>query len=298
MKTPSYSILDCLAVILKYCGPYQKAIVSLCLVDDSIRCLIQLVARSSFAPPSKYPAIAILRSVPPISTHFLSYAIMFATSTFIALSLLGCVWGLPSTPSSLSAPSLDRRCGAVSKFYHPKPGDWEKAKTDRWLGDWIKQHRKDINDNPDGFSGALGLWALGNPDWNCRDDGSTTSCGLSDVCDNRVLNSKGDLQVQNTYYVLQSLTNLRAFFNGLQEAFETSAIATALVRDSWALDFYQDEKVTDDDAALVLKQVLTGIATVFGIVAAFAGAAGAAANSLVTGLVGFANNAITSQYVG
>ena len=115
-----------------------------------------------------------------------------------------------------------------------------------------------------------GLWALGNPDWTCRDDGSDSNCDF-DPCDNRVLNDKGD-EIREAYYVLESITRLHSYFTGLSEAFEVSAIFAALSKDSWATTFYKDKDVKSVN---ILKEILNAVGAVIGIGSAFAGLAGA-----------------------
>lgn len=78
---------------------------------------------------------------------------------------------------------------------------------------------------------------MGNPDWSCRDDGSASSCDL-DLCDNNVLNSRGD-DIRSAYYALEGINRLHSYFTGISQAFETSAIATSLSKGSWSLTFYE-----------------------------------------------------------
>lgn len=125
--------------------------------------------------------------------------------------------------------------------------------------------------NSAGFAGAFGQWSIGNPDWSCRDDGSSSDCDF-DPCDNRVLNGLGN-DIRQAYYVIESVNRLHSYFSGLSQSFEVSAIASALSKDAWAMTFYRDK---DDKSAVVLKEVLNGMNMVVGIGAAFAGLAGPA----------------------
>jgi hypothetical protein len=150
-----------------------------------------------------------------------------------------------------------------------------------------------------GFAGAFGQWAMGNPDWSCRDDGSDSDCDLQ-LCDNRVLNDRGD-DIRSTYYVLESVNRLHTYFTGIGEAFTTTALGAALSKDSWATTFYKDK---DDKSVGALKQVLTLVTTIVGVGASFAGLGGAAAgavagagNALTNGAVGAANSVMPDQYV-
>ncbi|KAF2137405.1 uncharacterized protein K452DRAFT_329273 [Aplosporella prunicola CBS 121167] len=159
-----------------------------------------------------------------------------------------------------------RRCGPVSQYENQKAEDWQSSNTDQWLSTWVDGHSEDVSSNPYGFAGAFGKWAIGNPDWSCRDDGSASSCDL-DLCDNRVLNERGD-DIRPTYYVLESINRLHSYFNGISQAFQVSAIASSLRKESWSKTFYQPK---DDSKSIdALKTVLNGLTTVVGIGAAFA----------------------------
>lgn len=83
---------------------------------------------------------------------------------------------------------------------------------------------------------------------------------------------------------------MHTYFTGLSQAFEVSAIGAALRKDSWATTFYKDK---DDDAATALKEILNGIATVVGVVAAFAsGPVGSAVGGSAAALAGGVSGAV------
>ena len=166
---------------------------------------------------------------------------------------------------------IQPRCGPVSSFYGQTPQDWVSNNLDTWLNTWITTNQANITANEYGFAGAFGQWAQGDPDWSCRDDGSSSDCDF-DPCDNRVLNDKGD-QVREAYYVLEAVNKLHSYFTGLSQAFEVSSIFAALSKDEWAETFYKDK---DDKSVTVLKEILNAVATVIGIGAAFAGLGGTA----------------------
>ena len=93
----------------------------------------------------------------------------------ILLPLLGLSTAVLALPSHSDELSLSRRtCGKVQKYYGQTDVDWQKYDTDKWLNDWVNGHPKTIAKNPAGFAGAWGQWAIGNPDWSCRDDGSSS----------------------------------------------------------------------------------------------------------------------------
>ncbi|KAL8692827.1 MAG: hypothetical protein Q9218_002210 [Villophora microphyllina] len=179
----------------------------------------------------------------------------------------------------------EKRCGPVSGFYGQKQPDWDANGMDGWLNTWWNNHTADISSNSMGFAGAFGQWAIGNPDWSCRDDGSSSDCDF-DPCDSRVLNDKGN-DIRQAYYTMESVNRLHSYFTGLGQAFEVASIGAALSKDSWATVFYKDKDVK---SVTVLKEIINAITTVIGIGSAFAGLAGAGAgaaagalNSLFTG---------------
>lgn len=49
--------------------------------------------------------------------------------------------------------------------------------------------------------------------------------------------------VANAYYTMESLNRFHTYSTGLSQAFEVSAIATALSKDDWAETFYVDKDV-------------------------------------------------------
>ncbi|KAL8973544.1 MAG: hypothetical protein Q9197_002207 [Variospora fuerteventurae] len=196
------------------------------------------------------------------------------------------------TRSDLSpASSLHpRACGPVAEFYRQKGSDWDNNGLDGWLDVWWSSHSNDIAANSRGFAGAFGEWAIGNPDWSCRDDGSTDDCDFN-ACNNVVLNAKEN-ETRQAYYTMESINRLHTYFTGLSQAFQTASIATALSKDSWAITFYKDKDVKSVTA---LKEVLNAATAVVGVTAAFAGlasagvgAAAGAASALFAGAAGAA----------
>lgn len=190
------------------------------------------------------------------------------------------------------------RCGPVSAYYGQTAADWINNNLDSWFNDWWNAHLSNIMAGGSGFAGVWGLWAIGNPDWTCRDDGSDSNCDF-DPCDNRVLNDKGG-DIREAYYVLESITRLHSYFTGLSEAFEVSAIFAALSKDSWATTFYKDKDVK---SVGILREILNAVSAIVGIGSAFAGlagsgagAAGSALSALFTGGVGAAAPLIGQQY--
>ncbi|KAI1373492.1 hypothetical protein F4677DRAFT_217379 [Hypoxylon crocopeplum] len=170
-----------------------------------------------------------------------------------------------SPANAFSSPH--RRCGSVSQFYGQSVKDWQSHNTDQWLSQWFSNHKSDIQSNSNGFAGAFGKWAIGNPDWSCRDDGSASSCDL-DPCDNRVLNGRGR-DIRPAYYTLEGINRLHSYFTGISEAFEVSAIASALSKESWSTTFYNPK--SNDKTISTLREVLNTLTTVIGIGASFAG---------------------------
>ncbi|KAJ5579994.1 uncharacterized protein N7459_005979 [Penicillium hispanicum] len=216
---------------------------------------------------------------------------MFSTVALAALAILPVVQGAPATSSPLSSShGLFRRCGAVGNYYDQQTSDWDTYNTGDWLNGWWDNNTDLMGNNTAGFAGAFGQWAMGNPDWSCRDDGSDSDCDLK-LCDNRVLNDRGS-DVRPAYYVLESVNRLHTYFTGVSEAFTTAALGAALSKDSWATTFYKDK---DDKSVTTLKEVLNLAATVVGIGAAFAGVAdpavgalAGAGSAIMTGAVGAA----------
>ncbi|KAI1100645.1 hypothetical protein F4804DRAFT_336057 [Jackrogersella minutella] len=192
-------------------------------------------------------------------------AVTLLSLLFVSQAVTALPANQPTSSNGLG--HLNRRCGAVSQFYGQKAQDWQSTNTDQWLDNWISSHSSDISSNSGGFAGAFGQWGIGNPDWTCRDDGSDSSCDL-DVCDNRVINDRGD-DIRPTYYVLEAINRLHSYFRGISEAFEVSAIASSLSKESWSQTFYQPKN--NDQTISTLKEVLNAVTTVLSIGAAFAG---------------------------
>lgn len=225
---------------------------------------------------------------------------MLPSLALAAIALLPAIQAAPSNHQPIHHPSgIYRRCGAVSKYYNQQTSDWDTYKTGDWLNAWWNKNGGLMSNSSAGFAGAFGQWAMGNPDWTCRDDGSESDCDLQ-LCDNRVLNDRGD-DIRSTYYVLESVNRLHTYFTGIGEAFTTTALGAALSKDSWATTFYKDK---DDKSVVALKEVLTLVTTIVGVGASFAGlgpsAAGAVAgagSALTSGAISATNNALPSQYV-
>ncbi|KAJ5543082.1 hypothetical protein N7535_005511 [Penicillium sp. DV-2018c] len=223
---------------------------------------------------------------------------MLPSLVITALALLPAVQAVP-TSARPPRPRLaiSRRCGQVSQYYNQQTSDWDDNDTGGWLNGWWNNNTDLISKNSAGFAGAFGQWAMGNPDWTCRDDGSDSDCDLS-LCDNRVLNDRGN-DIRPAYYVLESVNRLHSYFSGIGESFTTTALGAALSKDQWATTFYTDK---DDKSVTALKEVLVLASTVVGIGAAFAGlgpaVAGAlagAGGALTSGAVGASLNAMSSH---
>ncbi|KAI0829154.1 hypothetical protein F5Y06DRAFT_290880 [Hypoxylon sp. FL0890] len=168
---------------------------------------------------------------------------------------------------------LHRRCGKVSQFYNPKPSDWQNNNVDQWLANWMKDHGSDISSSTHGFAGAFGNWAMGNPDFSCRIDGSEgSSCDIQ-PCDNRVLNNLGD-NIRPAYYVLEAIQGLHTYFMGFKDSFEESSIGTAFMKESFSTTFYQAKN--SDRRIMAYREIINAITAVIGIAVTVA-TAGAAA---------------------
>ncbi|EMR65549.1 hypothetical protein MGN70_012825 [Eutypa lata] len=217
-----------------------------------------------------------------------------APATLGLLFLSTIASALPASGGSSQALSVPhRRCGPVSEFYGQTADDWQSYGTDQWLSDWFSNNSDEISSNSNGFAGAFGEWAIGNPDWSCRDDGSASSCDL-DLCDNNVLNNRGD-DIRSAYYVLEGINRLHSYFAGISQAFETSAIATSLSKESWSLTFYEAK---DDSSAInTLKEVLTLTTTVIAVGAAFAGLGPAAPAAFAGAIAAAAGGASTAAQI-
>lgn len=184
----------------------------------------------------------------------------------------------PRTLPSHLVRSLHRRCGLVAAFYNQHQPDWGANGMDDWLNAWWSNHTGDMTSNSKGFAGAFGQWAIGNPDWSCRDDGSDSDCDFN-PCNDNVLNNKGN-EIRQAYYTLESVNRLHSYFQGLGEAFQSASIASALSKDSWATIFYKDKA---DKSVTVLKEVINAVSTVVGIAGPAVGAATGAASALFAG---------------
>ncbi|KAK2791818.1 hypothetical protein FQN52_004501 [Onygenales sp. PD_12] len=106
-------------------------------------------------------------------------------------------------------------------------------------------------------------------------------------CGNKVLNSKDPDEARNVYYVLRSIQNLHAYFEGMNEAFLIGSVSAAFAKDSWANIFYDGK---DANEGAIAKQILNVVATPFGI------AGGAAA--LVVKEAAAAGTAIAATIMG
>lgn len=217
---------------------------------------------------------------------------MARSAALTAFALFATVQGLAT-----HKPHLHKRCGPVQEFYGQQQEDWDNNDTQDWLNNWWDSHTDLMSSNSAGFAGAFGQWAMGNPDWSCSDSGSDTDCDLN-LCDNRVLNDRGD-DIRPAYYVLESVNRLHTYFTGLSEAFTTSALGAALSKDEWALTFYKDK---DDKSVDSLKNVLTVVTTIVGVGAAFAGlgpevlgAVAGAGSAMLTGGVAGGESVLGAQ---
>ena len=216
--------------------------------------LSQISSSPYTATSPQYPVNTSSGSVQPTSLATTSSGFTVFTS-------------LQSTIPSLSAAAATATsgCGAVSAYYGQTTADWDAINMDSWLNDWWTNYSSAITSNSYGFAGAFGNWAIGNPDFNCQTDGSTSDCDFN-PCDIVTLNNNPD--VQQAYYVMESLNRFHSYFTGLGQAFTTSAIAAALSKDGWAETFYIDK---DDKAATILKEILNALGAIIGLVGALAG---------------------------
>lgn len=223
---------------------------------------------------------------------------MLQITALAALAFLPPVQGAPAT--STPPQDIHKRCGTVSQYYNQHSSDWDTYKTGDWLNGWWNKNSDLVSQNTAGFAGAFGQWSMGNPDWTCRDDGSSSDCDLN-LCDNRVLNDRGN-DIRPTYYVLESVNRLHSYFTGVGQAFSTAALGAALSKDEWATTFYKDKDVKSVTA---LKEVLNAVVTIIGIGASFAGLGGGevvgafagAGAALAGGANGAAGIVLGTQYV-
>ncbi|KAL8888991.1 MAG: hypothetical protein Q9215_003650 [Flavoplaca cf. flavocitrina] len=197
---------------------------------------------------------------------------------------------LSVNPSNEAIHKLRRQaeCGLAGEFFNQKASDWNNNGLDAWLDAWMISHTADIEANPYGFVGAFGRWAIGNPNWSCRDEGSEDDCDFN-PCGNAVLNGKRN-ETRQAYYVMESVNRLHTYFNGLNQAFSSASIVAALTKDSWATTFYKDKDVKSVTA---LREVLNAVTAVVGAGAAFAGLGGP-----VTGAVAGAGAALFAGATG
>lgn len=207
------------------------------------------------ATSAQYPVNTSSGSVQPTSSAITS------SGSSLSSGFLSTVLSSSSSPAATATSG----CGAVSAYYGQTVADWDAINMDSWLNDWWTNHSSAITSNSYGFAGAFGNWAIGNPDFNCQTDGSTSNCDFN-PCDIVTLNNNPE--VQQAYYVMESSNRFHTYFIGLGQAFTTSAIAAALAKDEWAETFYKDK---DDKAVTVLKELLNLLGTIIGLVGAFAG---------------------------
>ncbi|KAJ5734633.1 hypothetical protein N7533_013036 [Penicillium manginii] len=186
---------------------------------------------------------------------------MLPTIALTSLALLPTVQGTPS-----SSHGVYKRCGAVGQYYDQHQADWDTHNTQGWLDSWWTKNTALMHNNSLGFAGAFGQWAMGDPDWSCLEDGSSSGCELN-TCDNPVLNNRGK-DVRPAYYVLESVSRLNKYFGGVSSAFSTAGLDAALSKDSWATTFYEAK---DQQSVVLLKEVLNGLGMLIGIGASLAG---------------------------
>lgn len=118
----------------------------------------------------------------------------------------------------------------VSPAFHGQtPLDWVHNNNDFWLDTWITTNQANTTAKPNRFAGAFGLWAQGNPDRSCRDDGSSNDCDFN-PCGNMVLDDKGK-DLREAYYVTEVVTKLHSYSTGLKQVFKDSTISAALSKD-------------------------------------------------------------------
>ncbi|KXG52184.1 uncharacterized protein PGRI_084680 [Penicillium griseofulvum] len=191
---------------------------------------------------------------------------------------------VPHGPSYYNKLARDNNdpCGPVSQYTENRsPEKWNQANTDDWLNQWWTVNADKRTTHQDGFTGAFGEYALGQPGWSCQNNGNDANCevqvrnnpelnGLgSDAnfevqpCGNPKLNSLGN-NTEKAYYVLQAINNLHGFFLGLDQSFNIAAIVAALDNDEIVYNFWHDENNWD---ALAFKELLNAIAVVFAVAA-------------------------------
>ncbi|KAK2805080.1 hypothetical protein FQN50_006325 [Emmonsiellopsis sp. PD_5] len=191
-------------------------------------------------------------------------------------------WAAPDAPRPRAG------CGIVDKFRYPSQDDYQKARVDDWLDLWIQSEwvNGTSRGRKQGLTATLGEWALGSDYFTCLDNGNDANCDMNE-CGNKVLNSKDPDEARNVYYVLRSIQNLHAYFEGMNEAFLIGSVSAAFAKDSWANIFYDGK---DANEGAIAKQILNVVATLFGI------AGGAAA--LVVKEAAAAGTAIAATIMG
>ena len=160
-------------------------------------------------------------------------------------------------------------CSVISSYFGQTPEDWANNDLDVWLDQWVGKHVADIANNTYGFTGAFAAWAIGNPDFSCRDDGSSSHCDF-DPCDIARLQNVHH-ETREAYYVMESLSRFHTYFVGMREGFTVSAIGSALSKDDWATTFYKDK---DYKQVAALREALNFANMAVGIGASFASLAG------------------------
>jgi hypothetical protein len=169
-----------------------------------------------------------------------------------------------------STSSLSTECGPVAQYYRPTAANWTSAGTGAWLDSWWAQNQASFNKDG-GFASMFGEMYLGNPDWSCRDDGSADDCAVN-PCNQVVLNGAGE-DLQPAYYVLESVSNLHSYFQGLSQSLQAAATDAALCNDNWAWTFYKDKNdVNKVDIKEIINIITTGVAVIAAFAAPFASA--------------------------
>lgn len=157
-------------------------------------------------------------------------------------------------------------CERVKKFWKPTPKDWQGNDIDQKFQDWLGTHMR--NNSERNFESTWGEWALGNPEWSCSDDGST-SCQMPG-CTDFLLTEKDDDDLRLAYYVTLSLIHLHSYYMGLAESFRDGGILAALSKDQWEIDFYKDPLKEDG-----LTKAKTGLGVAGIVIAVLTTIAGA-----------------------
>jgi hypothetical protein len=172
------------------------------------------------------------------------------------------------------SPSSTFACGRVQEFFNPTLANWNSSGTDKYLSDWMKNNQSaiDSQSGTGGFASAFFEYAVGKTDVTCKIDGST-DCDY-DACNNAVINALPNNDTANSFYVLQSIKNLHAYFQGVKDSFQMAALLGALSDDEWTQTFYKkpdghDADDTEDHGITALKEIFNALATVIGAAAAF-----------------------------